>query len=72
MQNKKQYGKLEMAIRRIGIGVAFILGVIVTAKLAAAGIHWLSGLRYRLGVGRFYARFHNKAANAPIYQFTCR
>ncbi len=44
MQSKKQYGKLEMAIRRIGIGVALILGVIVTAKLAAAGIHWLSGL----------------------------
>ncbi len=44
MQNKKQFGKLEKAIRWIGIGVAFILAVIVTAKLAAAGIYWLSGL----------------------------
>ncbi len=44
MQNNKQYGNLEKAIRWIGIGVAFVLGVIVIAKLAAAGIYWLSGL----------------------------
>ena len=44
MQNKKQYGKLEKAIRWIASGVAFILGVTVTAQLAAAGIYWLSGL----------------------------
>ena len=42
MQNEKQSGKLEKAVRWIGIGVAFILGVIVTAKLAAAGIYWLA------------------------------
>ena len=44
MQNEKQYGNFEKAIRWIWISGAFILGVIVTAKLAAAGIYWLSGL----------------------------
>ncbi len=44
MQNKKQYGKLEKAILWTESGVDFILGVIVTAQLAAAGIYWLSGL----------------------------